>query len=131
VASASAAASISVQPAPVITAGGNQTLVLRVQSGAEIINDTFRFYVPGPGIIAPLPAGVQDGINYENGDTSATLVLYAPDKQRICLIGDLPGSMWEEKQQYQMNKTPDGKYWWLRVSGLTLPVSHRRESAGG
>jgi len=35
------------------------------------------------------------------------------------VIGDFPGSDWTEKLNYQMNKTPDGQFWWLRLSGLT------------
>ncbi|HYM94614.1 MAG TPA: alpha-amylase family glycosyl hydrolase, partial [Chitinophagaceae bacterium] len=34
-------------------------------------------------------------------------------------IGEFPGSNWTEQPQYQMNKTPDGNYWWLRITGLS------------
>jgi 1,4-alpha-glucan branching enzyme len=47
------------------------------------------------------------------------LVLYAPSKNRVSVIGEFPGSNWSEQSQYQMNKTPDGNYWWLRITGLT------------
>ncbi len=68
--------------------------------------------------IAPLPAGVKDGINYNPNNTEATLVLYAPGKNRISVIGELAGNNWAEQSQYQMNKTPDGNYWWLTITGL-------------
>ena len=72
-----------------------------------------------PAILLALPAGVKDGINYEADNTAATLVLYAPSKNRVSVIGDLTGSNWAEQLPYQMNKTPDGNYWWIRLTGLT------------
>jgi len=53
-----------------------------------------------------LPNGIGDGITYEKGDTSAYLVLFAPGKSRIAVIGDF--NNWAETQDGQMNKTPDG-----------------------
>lgn len=116
-ASSSSSQSIRVVPAPQLAAG-NQTVILTANDGIVTASDTFVFYVPGPGSVSPLPAGVRQGINYEAGDTSVTLVLFAPGKQRVCVIGDFPGSDWQERATYQMNKTPDGKYWWLRITGL-------------
>ncbi|WP_018617388.1 alpha-amylase family glycosyl hydrolase [Segetibacter koreensis] len=67
--------------------------------------------------IAPLPAGVKDGINYEPGDTSVTLVLFAPHKNNVSVIGDF--NRWVATAKYQMHRTPDSTYYWLRVTGLT------------
>jgi 1,4-alpha-glucan branching enzyme len=47
------------------------------------------------------------------------LVLYAPGKGRICVIGEFAGSNWTEQSQFQMNKTADGNYWWITINGLT------------
>ena len=46
-------------------------------------------------------------------------MLYAPGKNRVSVIGEFPGSNWIEQSQYLMNKTPDGNYWWLKITGLT------------
>ncbi|MFN4836032.1 MAG: alpha-amylase family glycosyl hydrolase, partial [Bacteroidota bacterium] len=81
--------------------------------------DTLRFFVSGGVTTAPLPAGVRDGINYEQGNTSVVLVLYAPGKSRVSVIGDFPGSNWLEQSAFAMNRTQDGNYWWLRITGLT------------
>jgi 1,4-alpha-glucan branching enzyme len=62
---------------------------------------------------------VRDGINYETGNTSVVLAVYAPNKNRVSIIGEFPGSNWQEQVNYVMNKTPDGNYWWLRITGLT------------
>ncbi|MCU7552596.1 alpha-amylase family glycosyl hydrolase [Chitinophagaceae bacterium LB-8] len=66
--------------------------------------------------VAALPEGVRDGINYEPGDTSVTLVLYAPAKSTVTVLGDF--NNWTEDTRYIMNKTPDGQRFWLRLTGL-------------
>jgi 1,4-alpha-glucan branching enzyme len=103
-----------------IIASGNQELVVEAitTSPAATKRDTIKFFVAGGVTIAPLPAGVREGINY-NSATSATLVLYAPNKARVSVIGDFAGSNWIENATYQMNKTPDGNYWWITINSLT------------
>lgn len=104
---------------PTITTPGTQSLVVKADDGVDIKYDTIKFFVPSTVNVASLPSGVREGINYEANTTACTFVLYAPGKNRVTIIGDLPGSNWAEQLQYQMNKTPDGNYWWLRVTGLT------------
>ncbi len=104
---------------PTLTISGSNQVVAEANDGTTTKTDTIRFFVASPINIAALPAGVKQGINYEAGNTAATLVLYAPNKARISVIGDLPGSNWIEQSSYQMNKTPDGNIWWLRITGLT------------
>ncbi len=104
---------------PVLSTGGNQTIRVDAIDGATTKSESFQFFVSTPVNIAPLPAGVRDGINYEAGNTSVVLVLYAPNKTRVSVIGEFPGSNWAEQTNYVMNKTPDGNYWWLRISNLT------------
>jgi len=101
-----------------LVTSGNQQIVAEAISGGKKTTDTLNFFVSGSVNIAPLPTGVKPGINYIN-NTSATLVLYAPGKGRVGVIGDLPGSNWSEQSQYQMNKTPDGNYWWITLTNLT------------
>ena len=114
-----ALAATTISASPTIVVAGNQVLVVEADNGSTVKRDTVQFYVPGTINIAALPAGVRDGINYEADNTAATLVLYAPSKTRVGLIGDLPGSNWLEQLPYQMNKTPDNNYWWIRITGLT------------
>ena len=64
-----------------------------------------------------MPTGIKDGINYETDPTAVTLVLYAPGKTTISVLGDF--NNWTETLIHQMNRTPDGKYFWLRITGLT------------
>jgi 1,4-alpha-glucan branching enzyme len=114
-----AANATTISASPILTAGGNTVIVAEANDGTTSKTDTLRFFITGGITIAPLPAGVRDGINYETDNTAVTLVLYAPSKNRVTVIGEFTGSNWIEQTQYQMNKTPDGNYWWLRITGLT------------
>ncbi|GAC1378986.1 MAG: hypothetical protein NVSMB45_00570 [Ginsengibacter sp.] len=114
-----AAAATTISSTATVAAPGNQTIVLEANDGSSTKNDTIQFFVSGTTTIAALPSGVRDGINYEADNSAVTLVLYAPGKSRVAVIGDLPGSNWTEKSLYEFKKTPDGNYWWLRITGLT------------
>ncbi|MGB3007565.1 MAG: hypothetical protein WBC06_13700, partial [Chitinophagaceae bacterium] len=119
---ASAVTTISANPT--ITTAGTQTIRVDAIDGATTKSESFSFFVGSAVNVAPLPAGVKDGINYEAGNTSVVLVLYAPGKNRVSVIGDFPGSNWVEQNNYVMNKTPDGNYWWLRITGLTAGTEY-------
>ena len=119
---APAAATISANAT--ITTSGTQTIVAEAFDGVTTKTDTVKFFVPVTNIILPLPAGVKDGINYDADNTAATLVLYAPGKNRVSVIGDFPSNNWSEQSQFQLNKTPDGNYWWIRLTGLTAGTEY-------
>jgi glycosidase len=104
---------------PLLSSSGNNEVVVEADNGSAIKKDTLRFFVAPGTVVAPLPAGVRDGINYEAGNTSAILVLYAPNKTRVSVIGEFPGLAWAEQAGSIMNKTPDGNYWWKQLTGLT------------
>ncbi len=109
----------TISASPALTIAGNNIAVAEANDGTTTRTDTIRFFVSSGVTIALLPNGVKDGINYETDNTAVTLVLYAPLKNRVSVIGEFTGSNWIEQSQYQMNKTPDGNYWWLRLTGLT------------
>ena len=109
----------SISATPTLTVAGNQTLVAEAVNGAVTKTETINFFVASAPTIAALPTGVRDGINYEAGNTSVVLVLYAPGKSRVSVIGSFPGGSWIEQTTNQMNKTPDNDYWWIRITGLT------------
>jgi 1,4-alpha-glucan branching enzyme len=114
----------TVSASPQIVVGGNQTLIVEADDGSTVVKDTIQFFVSGGVTVSPLPAGARDGINYNPNNTSATLVLYAPGKSRVSVIGEFTGSNWVEQSQYQMNNTPDGNYWWLTINGLTAGTEY-------
>lgn len=100
-----------------ITVKGTQTVIAEANDGVNIARDTIRFLVSGDVNVADLPAGVKDGINYEKGDTSIVLVLFAPNKNKVSVIGDF--NNWTENLNGLMNKTTDSQRFWLRIGGLT------------
>jgi glycosidase len=114
----------TISATPTLSTAGNNQVVVDATNSTGSKRDTFNFFVANPVNVAPLPAGVRHGINYESNNTAATLVLYAPGKSRVSIIGDLPGNNWTEQSSYQMNRTPDGTTWWLRITGLTPGVEY-------
>ncbi|HSK11697.1 MAG TPA: alpha-amylase family glycosyl hydrolase, partial [Phnomibacter sp.] len=88
------------------------------EDGSITVRDTIEFFVAAPTPIAALPNGVEpNGVTYHNGGTSATLVLYAPNKNNIVLVGDF--NDWTPGLTYQMSRTPDNLRYWVTISGLT------------
>lgn len=101
----------------VVAATGTQTIISEATDASGTVRDTVSFLVTGNVNVAALPTGLKDGINYETGDTSVTLVLFAPGKTRAAVLGDF--NNWTETNSVQMNRTPDGNRFWLRITGLT------------
>ena len=114
----------SITANPTLSVAGNQTLVAEAVVGAVTKTETINFFVSSAPTVAALPTGVRDGINYEAGNTSVVLVLYAPGKNRVSVIGSFPGGSWTEQSTNQMNKTPDNNTWWMRITGLTAGTEY-------
>ncbi|HKP31516.1 MAG TPA: hypothetical protein VJT83_02270, partial [Chitinophagaceae bacterium] len=112
-----AAGATTISSTPTITTAGNQQIVGRFTNGTVTLSDTINFFVAPPVDVQPLPAGVRDGINYLPNETSVVLVLYAPGKNKVTVVGDF--NNWTQGVNYAAKKTPDGKYFWLQIDGLT------------
>lgn len=106
----------TISASALITTPGSQQVIAQAVSGSTQ-RDTINFFVTPVTVTAPLPEGAIDGINYHSDATTATLVLFAPGKNNVRVIGDF--NNWTEQANYQMNRTPDGSRYWLTVSGLT------------
>jgi 1,4-alpha-glucan branching enzyme len=100
-----------------IASPGTQTLIAIANDGVNEKRDTVSFFVNGAVNVAALPVGLKDGLNYEADPTAVTLVLYAPGKTSVAIVGDF--NNWSQTVAHQMNRTPDGNRFWLRVTGLT------------
>ena len=107
-----------------VNSTGNQTIIAELITAGTSYYDTASFYIPPVNVILPLPAGVKEGINYGTGCDSVTLVLYAPNKLSAVVLGDFPNNNWIAQGQFQMNKTPDGNYYWLTVHGLAPGIEY-------
>ena len=75
---------------------------------------------------APLPAGIRDGINYDEGDaTHVTLSLFAPHKNYVYVIGDF--NDWTPDPDFLMKRdsiNADSVRYWLSLTTLTPGVEY-------
>ena len=90
------------------------TIIVKAYKGLGFTADTAYYLIHVPVTSATLPIGLKDGINYID-NTTATLVLFAPYKNYVYLIGDF--NNWQPDNNYLMNK--DGDRYWLTVNNLT------------
>lgn len=81
----------------------------------DIKVDSTYYYVIGDPIMADVPAGLHQGINYID-DNTVTLVLYAPFKSYIFAVGE--HSNWMLQESSFMNLDSDGATWWVTLTGL-------------
>jgi 1,4-alpha-glucan branching enzyme len=63
-----------------------------------------------------LPAGLLDGINYSSDHTKATLVVTAPHKDLVYVLGNF--NNWLPNANYVMKKDPATGKFWLELTGL-------------
>ncbi len=89
--------------------------------GSAAVVDSAYVVVNPPIQSANVPNGCDDGVNYVN-DSTVTLVLVAPGKQFVYVIGDFSG--WLVQEQYYMHRTPDGSRWWVTIGGLQPMVEY-------
>jgi glycosidase len=92
---------------------GKHWLIAEATANGETVFDSMEIVVRNEVAIEPKPANYKKGINY-TGDTSAALVLWAPLKEFVYVIGDF--NNWEISDDYLMKK--DGDYFWLDISNL-------------
>jgi 1,4-alpha-glucan branching enzyme len=97
------------------TQAGNFKLTAKAISGSNQDTETVDIEVFGPSNIASMPVGTKLGINYIS-DTEVILALNAPGKKLVQVIGDF--NDWAKSAEYQMNRTPDGAVFWLKISNL-------------
>ena len=104
-----------------ITQNTNYELLV-TQNGTTI---TRKFFViVNPGVInEAIPAGLEDGINYNPNDaTKATLVLDAPGKDFVYVAGSF--NTYQPTSAYAMKKDPSSTKFWLELTGLTAGESY-------
>ena len=93
---------------------GDFWIRVSAEADGEEAADSAFVHVKDTQTQAPLPAGVKDGINYVDAET-ATLVLYAPLKGDVFVMGDFNG--WTPGSAYRMHQ--DGERFWITLENLT------------
>ena len=96
------------------TDAGDFWIIALADNGMEMISDTVFVCVREEVRQELLPEGLRKGINYTS-ESEATLVLWAPYKQNVFVLGDFTD--WRPRNAYQMKK--DGDFYWLEIEGLT------------
>jgi len=101
-----------------LQAGLSGTHEVRVEAEADgaTAEDIFSYTVNPNLNIEEVPVGSELGLN-ELNDNTLRLVLYAPMKEFVYVIGDF--NDWEIDADFFMNRSSDGATWWLDIEGLT------------
>ena len=95
------------------TTAGRKWIKAVASDGTSSKADSIPVVIRGDVVIADLPAGIVDGINYTSA-VSATLCLYAPNKSYVYAMGDF--SNWDILPDYYMKRTSDGLRYWTTVT---------------
>ena len=99
-----------------VTSGGFHEVIFSAEAQGQTIADTFTYIINPPLNIQPPPAGTEPGITYLN-DSTIRLALFAPQKAFVYVLGDF--NNWTPTPEYFMNRQPEGRIWWLDITGLT------------
>lgn len=92
---------------------GNFEIRVEATLGGQTEGATQIVNVLGETVQAPLPANVRPGINYP-GVNEATLVLQAPGKKTVYVVGDF--NDWKLLPEYQLKQ--DGEFFWIALNDL-------------
>jgi 1,4-alpha-glucan branching enzyme len=98
----------------------SQTFRMYATTQTDTVDVKYAFSVRTPAEVAPRPDSLQDGITYLTDKTKLGLVLHAPGKSDVVVVGDFTN--WENKAEYQMKR--DGSDFWIILDGLTPGKDH-------
>lgn len=100
-----------------VTAAGSGSFKLLAKAWYNNVMkaDSAYYFIRTPTVVGSVPAGLKPGVNI-TGDNSATFLLYAPYKSSVFVIGDF--NNWVYSSEGFMKRSPDGKWYWLEVTGL-------------
>lgn len=102
------------------SAGANDLLAIVTDASGARDSARASILIAPESVEQARPEGIQEGITYHPDDpTKATLVLLAPYKEAVFVIGEF--NDWGYRPEYQMKRhtvAGDEVYWWLELSGL-------------
>ncbi len=101
----------------------NTNYELTISQGTSAVVKTFSVVVAPTVVEEAMPAGLEDGITYNDADaTVATLVLDAPGKDFVYVAGSF--NDWVPSSAYAMKKDPASGKFWLQLTGLTSGTNY-------
>ncbi len=106
------------------SAGPHDVFVVGIDTAGEGDSTNFVMFVNPPMVNQSPPSGVEPGITIHD-PTTVTLMLFAPDKEFVYLIGDF--NDWKVETQYFMNRYATGSdkvVWWLTLNNVSVGTEH-------
>ncbi len=122
-----------------VNTDGKHWIVVEAKNDSESVFDSVYCFVKENVEIKELPAGAINGINYNN-DSTVTLVLNAPEKEYVYLLGDFnswdisnigknnvpkPYNRQIKADTWMMYKTANGNHFWLTINNITPMIEYR------
>jgi glycosidase len=98
---------------------GDYWIRVKAEADGEWVADSVFVHVKEAQTSSPIPDGIMDGINYID-DQKVTLVLYAPGKEDVFVLGDF--NEWTPNSASRMIK--DGDSFWITLENLSPEVSY-------
>ncbi|SNR15835.1 alpha-amylase family glycosyl hydrolase [Tenacibaculum jejuense] len=96
---------------------------LEAVNGTDTKTANFQVLVKPTVVEESLPSGIKDGLTLNPTDnTKATLVLYAPGKEFVHVIGDF--NNWTLNDSYLLKKDTANDRFWIELTGLTPQTNH-------
>ena len=92
---------------------GSFWIIAEASANSKTERDSAKIFVRNDVENQPKPATYLKGINYPSA-TSATLVLWAPKKEFVYVLGDF--NNWQPDNNFLMKK--DGDFFWLEINNL-------------
>ena len=104
-------------------APGTHWLIAKAYRQVLEVVDSVLIFVRDEVPVAALPEGMKPGVNYLDGQR-VTLVLNDPArlKKYAFVVGDF--NNWSVTESGYMNRTPDGEYFWITLTGLTAGTEY-------
>jgi hypothetical protein len=110
----------SIAASKLFSESGNFLIVASATASGISASDSVYVCVKGDVVEQAKPSAYRKGINYPS-DTSAALVLWAPGKNYVFVLGDF--NDWKPENEYLMKK--DGDYFWLELPNLVKGKEYR------
>ena len=101
------------------TPGPHDAVAVGVDTAGQIDSAYIIMFVNPTIVNQPPPSGMEQGINYNN-ESSVTLLLFAPYKEFVYLIGDF--NDWKVETDYFLNRyeiDSDNVVWWITLDNVT------------
>lgn len=108
---------VAVYSFPITSITENTFYALTISQGTKVVVKKFSVIINATPVIENQPQDTEDGVNYSNDFTKATLVLNAPLKDFVYVAGSF--NNWNPTSDYLMKKDLITGKFWIDITGLT------------